>query len=198
MKAMILYAHPNSQSFNHAVLNLVLEELDRQGIEGTVRDLYEMAFNPVLGGGDLAAACIGEPLEDVRQEQEQLAAADLLVVIHPIWWGGMPAILKGYVDRVFSQGFAYGYGPEGPVGLLKRKKVVVLNTTGGSEESCLQSGFDEAFRGMVDRGIFGFCGMDVILHHFFFTVGCVEPERRNAMLEELRGILQEEVFSRLG
>ncbi len=197
MKVMILYAHPNSQSFNHAVLGVVLEELDAQGMEATVRDLYELEFDPVLRGGDLAAVRAGEPMDDVRREQECLAAADLLVVIHPIWWYGMPAMLKGYVDRVLSYGFAYGSGPEGIVGLLKGKKIVVLNTTGGSEEAYRQSGFGKALQEIMGQGIYGFCGLEMLLHHFFFAVPSVTPERRNAMLEELRDLLREKVFPRL-
>ncbi len=197
MKAVILYAHPNSQSFNHAVLDVVLEELEKQGVEGTVRDLYALEFDPVLKGGDLAAVRAGEPMDDVRREQAHLAAADLLVVIHPIWWYGMPSVMKGYVDRVFSYGFAYGPGPEGPVGLLKGKKIVVLNTTGGSEEAYRQAGFDQTLRSMMGQGIYGFCGLETILHHFFFAVPSVTPESRSAMLEELRHLLREKVFPRM-
>lgn len=194
MKAVVLYAHPNSQSFNHAVLTVVREELERVGAELSVRDLYALGFDPVLKGGDLAAVRAGEPLEDVAREQEILSAADLLVVVHPIWWFGMPAVLKGYIDRVFSYGFAYTAGPEGPVGLLQGKKVAVFTSTGGSEDAYRSYGFEKALRTTMDQGIYGFCGMEVVLHQFFFAVPGVTSEQRNAMLDEMRLGLREKVL----
>lgn len=81
--------------------------------------------------------------------------ADTIIVIHPIWWWGAPAILKGWVDRVFSHGFAYTYGPKGPEGLLAGKKALVF-TSSGSDENQWKAD-DAARKAMLEeaKGIIG-------------------------------------------
>ncbi|MEJ1715164.1 NAD(P)H-dependent oxidoreductase, partial [Escherichia coli] len=79
--------------------------LQKKGHEVEVRDLYEMQFQPTLGRSEM----IGGIGEDVVVEQEYLKWADVITFIYPIWWTGLPAIMKGYIDRVFSYGFAYKY-----------------------------------------------------------------------------------------
>lgn len=107
MKHLVVYAHPVAGSVNHQLLNSVLESL--KGHEVEVRDLNQLAFNPVLSSEDLAGQRRGEVATDVKTEQDFIREADVITFIYPIWWAGLPAILKGYVDRVFSYGFAYRY-----------------------------------------------------------------------------------------
>ena len=97
----------------------------------------------------------------------------------------MPAILKGYIDRVFSKGFAYDLTEEGPAGLLNTKKVVIFNTTGGSLENYKKFGFKNALSATHDAGIFGFCGMEVIRKELFYEVPFITDEARKEMLSRL-------------
>lgn len=84
--------------------------------------LYELNFNPVLGASDFISFSKGNTPEDIKEEQEHISWADSITFIYPVWWAGLPAILKGYVDRVFSHGFAYAYGENGIEKLLSGKK----------------------------------------------------------------------------
>jgi NAD(P)H dehydrogenase (quinone) len=102
MKYLIVYAHPNPQSFNHAILETISGELRKKGKEFDVRDLYEIGFKPVLKLDDLAAIRKGTAVQDVQVEQDYIRAADFLIFIYPLWWAGIPAQFKGYKDRVFS------------------------------------------------------------------------------------------------
>lgn len=123
MKYLIIYAHPNPKSFNHAILETISEELKKKKKEFKVRDLYKIGFNPALSTKDLSAIQNGAVPKDIEKEQEYIRKADTIVFIFPIWWSSMPAILKGYIDRVFSLKFAYDITEDGVFGLLKGKKV---------------------------------------------------------------------------
>ena len=186
MKALILYAHPNPQSFNHAVLETVRESLEASGHEVSVRDLYAQGFDPVLKAEDFAKMRAGGTPADIAAEQGFVREADLVVVVSPVWWFGLPAILKGYVDRVFSYGFAYRYGQNGPEPLLKGKKAFVFHTTGGEESAYEQYGFRNAIQKVEDDGIFGFCGLEMAGRHFCFAVPSASEESRKAMLRAVR------------
>jgi len=188
MRYAILYAHPNPKSFNHAILERVEANLKRDRKEYVARDLYALSFKPALEGADFVAMGQGRPRPDVAEEQRHIANADRIIVIHPIWWFSMPAILKGYIDRVLSNDFAYKYTDEGPVGLLSGKSAVILNTTGGPQEAYEQGGFRDAISKAVDAGTFGFCGIKVEEHKFFYGVPGVTQEARVAMLDEIKGM----------
>ncbi|HAM51558.1 MAG TPA: NAD(P)H dehydrogenase, partial [Nitrospiraceae bacterium] len=95
MKYLIVYAHPNPRSFNHAILETISGELKKKKKEFTVRDLYKIGFNPVLSTKDLEAVQNGAVPKDIKKEQSYISKADTLIVIFPIWWSAMPAMLKG-------------------------------------------------------------------------------------------------------
>lgn len=186
MKSLIVYTHPNPESYNHAVLKAVEEELGKSGNTVIVRDLYAGNWDPVLKGVDFQSLAEGKVLPDVEKEQLFIRDAELLVFVSPVWWFSMPAILKGYIDRVFSSGFAFRYTDQGPEGLLKDKKVLIFSTTGGDEKTYAQYGFRDAIGKTQDAGIFGFCGMEVLERKFLYGVPFVSHERRVEMLEEVR------------
>ncbi len=185
MKYLVIYAHPNPKSFNHAIKEKVEARLKREGAQYDVRDLYELGFDPVLKGSDFMGFKQGKPPEDIMREQDFIKNADTLIFIHPVWWFGQPAVLKGYIDRVFSFGFAYTSDEKGLRGLLNGKKAVILNTTGGSEADYKDNGFKDALGKTMDIGIFGLCGIKVILHKFFHAVPAVSNEAREEMLQDI-------------
>ena len=187
MKYLIIYAHPNPKSFNHAIKEHVEQVLTKQGKKYSVRDLYLLKWNPVLGGADFKAAGEEKTPVDIKTEQQYIKEADVLIVIHPIWWFGMPAVFKGYIDRVFSAGFAYEYGPDGVKGLLSGKKVMIINTTGGPQESYLKFGFKDALTKVFKDGTYEFCAMKVIRHEFLFAVPTISQEAREKMLADIDG-----------
>ncbi|RYY55989.1 MAG: flavodoxin family protein [Chitinophagaceae bacterium] len=165
MKHLIIYCHPSSQSLNHQLKDTVLNALQAQQVQ--VRDLYQIGFNPVLSQADMEGQRKGIVADDVRTEQDFIADADVLTLIYPIWWTGLPAIMKGYIDRVLSYGFAYRYDQGVQRGLLTGKKVIIINTHGKSDEEYAASGMDTALALTSDAGIYRYCGLDIIDHVYF-------------------------------
>lgn len=134
MKSLIIYAHPYNGSFCHAVKEKVLETLKEEGKEYSIIDLYADKFDPVMSGEDLKLYSKGGTTDkNVEKYLDILGETDSLFVIFPVWWGVMPAILKGFFDKVFLPKKAYVPMKSG---LLKPKfpqikKTVIFNTLGG-------------------------------------------------------------------
>lgn len=167
MNHLIIYAHPNKGSLNHYLMQKVMESLDSGHHKTILRDLYQLSFNPVLSMEDMDGQRRGRVAEDVKKEQEYISWADQITFIYPIWWTGMPGIMKGYIDRVFSYGFAYCYDQGIQKGLLEGKLTVIINTLGKSQDEYEHIGMDRALSLTSDKGIFTYCGLE-IKHHFFF------------------------------
>ena len=185
MKYLIVYAHPDSKSFNRALLEAVERRLDELGKRYDVRDLYAIGFDPVLARGELAVGGAKEVPGDAEREREFVAGADALIFIYPVWWFGMPAIMKGYIDRVFSEGFAFAFDGNRHRGLLGGKRVFIINTTGSSREILQHMGYEDAMRVTTDAGIFGFCGVEVALHRYFPAVAKIDDDARQVMLKQV-------------
>lgn len=137
-EALVVLAHPRPGSLNHAVADAVADALRAAGARTELRDLYAEGFDPVLrpeetwtAGTDAAAllARTTDPL--VRAHRDLVAAADLLVVVHPNWWGKPPAMLAGWLDRVLVPGVAYALDDAGgtPRSLLRLRGLLVVNTS---------------------------------------------------------------------
>jgi len=109
MRHLVIYAHPNQDSLNSQLKEALVQQLEEQGHDIIIRDLYRMNFNPILSSNDIIGQMSGESAGDITREQEFITWAETITFIHPIWWTGLPAILKGYIDRVFTYGFAYRY-----------------------------------------------------------------------------------------
>ena len=167
MKNLIVYAHPNSGSLNHFFKQTVLESLQESGEEIAVRDLNEINFNPVLSLEDMNGQRMGTVADDVKTEQDFITWADRIIFIYPIWWTGMPAIMKGYIDRVFSYGFAYRYDQGIQKGLLTGKKTIIINSHGKSNAEYEAMGMDKALALTSDTGIFTYSGLEIQQHFYF-------------------------------
>lgn len=190
MRYLVIYTHPNPGSFNHALLETVTDTLTKAGRTVVVRDLYALGFDPLLGAADFDAIGRGEMLPDAKREQEYISAAHVLIFIYPLWWAGMPAMLKGYIDRVFTDGFAYRIDGEKITGLLGDKKVLLITTTGAPRDMYEASGMFRSLAQTIDDGIFRFCGMDLIDHRYLAAVPYVTGRERTAMLAEVSACIQ--------
>jgi len=188
MGYLIVYAHPNPKSFCHAIKEKIEGIIKNKYGECLVRDLYAMQFNSVLSAGDFSAFSRHEIPEDIRKEQDLIRKAETVIFIHPVWWFNMPAILKGYIDRVFTKGFAYDYVGKIPKGLLRDKKVMIFSTTGGMRFAYYLLGFKFAVKKSIDVGVFNFCGMKVVLHKFFYAVPVISYSARSKMLSSIERI----------
>lgn len=189
MKNLVIYAHPNEKSFCAALKDLVVATSSEKKLDVELRDLYQLGFNPVLSSADFVALNSGKLPQDIVQEQSYIQQAEIITFIYPIWWTGLPAMVKGYIDRVFSYGFAYKVGEKGIEGLLKGKKVIVFNTTGTPHDVYEKTGMIEAMKKTSDTGIFAFCGMTVIQHRFFGAVPYVDDAARKGYLEDAKRCL---------
>lgn len=191
MKNLIIYAHPNPKSFCKAIEERAEKVFRKMGNETKIRDLYELGFQPILKPSDFEAFASGKIPEDIKSEQEYIKWADVIIFVYPIWWSGFPAILKGYIDRVFAYGFAYEYVNGVPKGLLDEKKVMIFNTTGTPNDIYANNGMHDAMKKTSDEGIFGFCNIKVLKHTFFGAVPSVDDETRKSYLNEVEKIIEE-------
>ena len=167
MKNLIVYAHPNPASLNHFLKQTIVERLEESGQEIIVRNLNEFNFNPVLSLDDMNGQRMGQVADDVKIEQDFIIWADRIIFVYPIWWTGMPAVMKGYIDRVFSYGFAYRYDQGIQKGLLEGKKTIIINSHGKSNAEYAESGLDKALALTSDTGIFNYCGFEIQQHFYF-------------------------------
>ncbi|WDF51352.1 NAD(P)H-dependent oxidoreductase [Paenibacillus sp. KACC 21273] len=167
MKHLIVFAHPHQEGTNQAILKRMVQTLESQGHEVVVRDLYALNFQPVLTEADTEAMKAGNTPADIKAEQEYITAAEVITFVYPIWWTGLPAILKGYVDRVFAYGFAYGYEETGVAQLLTGKKGLIINTHGQTNEIYDQVGMTDGLKITSTTGIFGFVGIESVGHLIF-------------------------------
>lgn len=186
MKHLIIYAHPNQESLNGQFKQCIEKTLKEQEHEAVVRDLYQLEFNPVLSIEDMMGQRNGTVDDRIEKEQEYISWADVVTFIHPIWWTGMPAIMKGYIDRVFSYGFAYRYDQGIQKGLLTGKQAIILNTHGKSNEEYTAIGMDKALLLTSDKGIYSYCGFQIKEHFFFDKADRATPEAIETWLSRIR------------
>lgn len=186
MKHLIIYAHPNQESLNGQFKQCIEKTLKEQEHEVVVRDLYQLEFNPVLSIEDMMGQRNGTVDDRIEKEQEYISWADVVTFIHPIWWTGMPAIMKGYIDRVFSYGFAYRYDQGIQKGLLTGKQAIILNTHGKSNEEYTAIGMDKALLLTSDKGIYSYCGFQIKEHFFFDKADRATPEAIETWLSRIR------------
>ena len=128
----ILYAHPYDKSFNHAVLEAVKNRLDEQGKEYRVFDLYADGFNPALDASSLRLYSRGETADPLAASYlKTLLASDEFIMIFPIWWASLPAIVKGFFDKVMLSGSAYQYSEAGELIPCKIdiKRTIIFSTS---------------------------------------------------------------------
>lgn len=183
MNTLIIYAHPNPASFSNSIKDTFIESFKAKGHEVTLRDLYAMNFNPILSGNDLQEIHSGGMPSDIKAEQDLITKADNLVFVYPIWWAGLPAMVKGYIDRVLSYGFSYVATENGIEGLLKGKKVIIATPHGTPKAYYEPSGMWKSLSQTQDQGIFEFCGIEVSKHFFFPIMGTEETDRKNYLKE---------------
>ena len=191
MRHLIIYAHPNENSLNHNLLNTVVEILQSRNEEFIVRDLYTIGFDPVLSLSDMQGQRMGKISDDIRIEQEYISWAEQITFIYPIWWTGLPAMMKGYIDRVFSYGFAYRYDHGIQKGLLTGKKTVIINTHGKSHEEYEKTGMNKALALTSDNGIFIYSGLEIIRHLFFDKADKATSENLEIWKEQIKNLYSE-------
>ncbi|WP_211747401.1 NAD(P)H-dependent oxidoreductase [Paenibacillus sp. Marseille-Q4541] len=188
MKHLVILAHPVKDSFNRQICEVVEQALSQEGDTVTVRDLYELNFSPTLTGKEMEACYAGElPGEDVQEEQKWVTAADTITMIYPIWWAGLPAIMKGYIDRVFSYGYAYAYSEDGDIiRMLQGKQSLVINTHGSEGSYYDQIGMSSALKLTTQKGILEFVGIQPADHLLLGSMDDLSDDRKSELLQQLK------------
>ena len=198
MTASVILAHPYEKSFNHAVFHAVRGILGQLNCVVHAHDLYREGFNPVLTREELGSDKSSDPL--VNEYLRELLGSDLLVFIHPNWWGQPPAILKGYIDRVIRPPDCYDF-PENdsggglPVAKLAGKTAIVFNTSNTPAER--ENGhFGDPLENIWRKCVFDFCGITKYRRVIFRVVADSDSGQRKKWLaeaEELIGNTAEEI-----
>lgn len=213
MKVLLVFAHPEPRSLNGALRDVAIKELEAQGHEVRVSDLYadrwksevdradflslapDARLNPSAASGEAFAA--NALTEDVRAEQEKLLWADVLILQFPLWWFTMPAILKGWVDRVYAFGFAYGVGEQSDKrwgdrygeGTLAGKRAMLLVTTGGWEDHYSARGVNGPIDDVlfpINHGILYYPGFDVLPAFVVYQARRIDEAGFGLVAERLR------------
>ncbi len=197
MRVLIILAHPDPGSFNHALAEAARQALKSLDHDAQLRDLYAEGFDPCLPAREIPRKAALPPL--LAEHCAELVRADGLVIVHPNWWGMPPAILKGWVDRVVRPGVAYefleGDGGEGvPRGLLKARAAVVFNTS-NTPAAREREVFGDPLERIWRDCVFGLCGVPRVERRMFGVMVTSTPEQRRAWLAEA-GRLMAEVFPR--
>lgn len=201
MNVFIVYWHPEKQSFNGAMFNKAIDSCKANGHQVDVSDLYEMTFDPVSSRHNFAS--IKDPdyfkqqieeihatetnsfSELIEAELKKLEWCDLMIWQFPLWWFGLPATLKGWVDRVFAMGRTYGNGRIYETGVFSGKKALLSLTTGGPEEAYQADGFNGDISSIlrpIHRGMLEFVGFEVLAPHIVFGPAHLEKKQREEHL----------------
>ena len=164
MHALIVVAHHDPQSLTHSLAAQVAAGLSASGHTFEIADLAAEGFDPRYNAADqrVHRTC-AEPPADVVAEQARIDRADALVLVFPIYWWSLPGLLKGWIDRVFVNGWAIDYGPDTPVVKKLRHLQVHLLALGAADQSAFERhGYAKAMHTQIDYGIFDYCGAQVL------------------------------------
>jgi putative NADPH-quinone reductase len=187
MRASVILAHPNKESFNHAIAKTAIAALQENGHEVVFHDLYREGFDPILPCSELVREAALTP--DVEAHCREISSSDGIIIVHPNWWGQPPAILKGWVDRVLRPDVAYRFleGDQGdgvPLGLLNAKTALVFNTSNTPSGREIDV-FGDPLETLWKNCVFALCGVGVFHRRMFRIVITSTAEQRSKWLEEV-------------
>jgi NAD(P)H dehydrogenase (quinone) len=164
MKHAVVIAHPDGRSLTHSAANAYLEAARGLRHEVVVRDLYAMDFDPRLQAAEIPGRTPPTPAADVVAERALLAGVDVFAFVYPFWFNAPPAILKGYVDRVFCMGFGFAPGPGCNEPLLEGRSLISFSFSGAPEQWVQDTGALPALKTLFDRHLAQMCGLVVLDH----------------------------------
>lgn len=193
MKILVILAHPNNESFNHAIAKTVVSTLYNNSHEVIFHDLYAEKFNPILPFKEFLPE--SELDNIIKIHCEEIVSADGIIIIHPNWWGQPPAILKGWIDRVLRPKIVYEFlegdpGEGVPIGLLKIKDAIVFNTSNTFEKRELNH-FGDPLETLWKTCIFDLIGIDNFHRKTFSVIITSSLAKRKKWLNEVKKTINE-------
>jgi putative NADPH-quinone reductase len=191
MNILVILAHPDPASFNHAIADVVCDRVTANDHQLIYHDLYREGFDPMLPAGEIPEDADLPVVIDTHCRQ--LCEADGIVIIHPNWWGQPPAVLKGWVDRVMRPGVAYrfleGDSGEGvPVGLLKARSALIFNTA-NTPAIREQAVFKDPLELLWRNCIFDLCGVADLYRRMFTVVVTSTATQRASWLAQAAAVI---------
>lgn len=213
MNVLFVFAHPERRSLNGALLDVAIETLEAAGHTVQVSDLYALGWKAQADRADFsgldpdaplnvaaasgAAFAAGTLTADVQAEHEKLRWADTVILQFPLWWFTMPAILKGWVDRVYAYGFAYGVGEHSSTrwgdrygeGSMAGKRAMLIVTTGGWQEHYSGRGINGPIEDVlfpINHGILYYPGFDVLPPYVAHRTNRLDAAGFEALASQLR------------
>lgn len=205
MNVLIVHAHPEPQSFTASMLKTAVADLTAAGHYVDVSDLYAMDWNPVASAEDFDSRKspdylvyaleqrhsyeAGTLAPDIAAEVEKLKRADLLILNFPVYWFSVPAMMKGWIDRVLISGLCYGGMRFYDQGGLKGKKAVLSFTLGGRPHmfgpGAIHGELEVMLRPLL-RGTLAYCGFDVLPYFAGYHIPYLKPEAREQVMHDYR------------
>jgi NAD(P)H dehydrogenase (quinone) len=195
--ALVVVAHPDDASFNHSIARHSAAALEALGYTTHLCDLYADNFDPVITKGEVR----GQRTEDelTKQYIGLLASAEVLVVVHPNCWGAPPAMMKGWMDRVFAEGSAYAFAKstdqgDAPIGLLRAKTAIVFNTS-NTEEGRERVEFGDPLERIWKDCLLRYCGVQRTIRRVFRIIATSSAGHREAWLREVHSTIVDAVHN---
>ena len=187
MKHAIIVVNPSPKSFIHAMAAAYRESALAHGHTVIFRDLYAMHFDPVLKLSEIPSQPDFAPGKDIIAEREILADVQSFAFFYPIWINLPPAILKGYLERVFSLGFAFSTNGDTYLPLLKERKFLSFTSSGAPTEWLVQTGRSSALRTLFDHHFSAVFGLEIADQiHFGGVAPGIGAERVISNMETVR------------
>ena len=172
MHALVVVAHPDPASLSQAVTQALAEGVAVAGHSVEIADLAKEGFDPRFSLSDLAVHRreIAQPV-DIAFEQERIDRADALVLVYPVYWWSMPALMKGWIERVFANGWAYDEGADlQTVKKLGHLPIHLVGIGGATMRTYERHGYLNAMKTQIEHGIFGYCGAPVVTSELLLPV----------------------------
>lgn len=195
MKHAVIVAHPRRESLTCAAGEAYAQCATALGHQVQVRDLYRLDFDPCLKAGEIPGPEGYEPAPDAAAERQKLADVDVFAFIYPLWFNAPPAILKGYVDRIFSAGFGFEPGPGGSRPLLAGRRMISFTFSGAPDAWVKETGALDALTQLFDRHLAAMCGLRVIDH---VHTGGIVPGLTEEAVAEVLDTVRRSVRGRFG
>lgn len=181
MKQVLIVCHPRARSFTMAMAEAYAAAAQDEGGEVIVRDLYRQGFDPLLHAEELPSDEGAQARPDVVAERAVIGDADVFALFYPLWFNAPPAMLKGYIERVFGMGFGYSrFGLQGNEPLLSGRRLVSFTSSGAPQHWVESSGAWDAMRKHFDDHLAAVTGVELIGHH---NIGGVTSGMREDAVE---------------
>jgi NAD(P)H dehydrogenase (quinone) len=184
MKHAVIVAHPSARSRTSSAAKAYAIAVKAAGDDVVVRDLYRLGFDPCLKADEIPRSSGYQAASDVVAERDALSDVDVFALVYPFWFNAPPAILKGYVDRVFSMGFGYGPMTGGTEPLLEGRKLISFSFSGAPDRWVRETGALESLMTLFDRHLAAMCGLQVLDH---VHTGGIVPDMTQESVDQVLG-----------